>query len=211
MTVEIAEILKIAPVIPVLTISRLEHAIPMAKAIRDGGLSVLEVTLRTPVALDAIHLIKGEFFDLTVGAGTVSKISDVEKAVDIGASFLSCPGSTSAVIDASLESGVALLPGVSTVSEVINMLDRGIVHMKLFPAEASGGIAMLDSIYRPFPQAVFCPAGGINQENAMDYLSLANVSCVSGSWIASKHLVDDERWWEIEENAKEASSLKRFQ
>lgn len=211
MPIEIEDIFNSTPVIPVLTLERLEQAIPLAGAIRKGGLSVIEVTLRTSVALEAIQSIKEEFPDMIIGAGTITSDLDVQKAVNAGAMFLTSPGSTPAIIDASLEVGTPFLPGISTVSEVIALLNRGIMHMKFFPAAVSGGVSMLDSIYRPFPQVTFCPAGGINQEMAMDYFGLANVSCVSGSWITPPSLVEREKWCEIEAISRKAYFLRSFQ
>jgi len=208
MTVSIKEIMTTSPVIPVMVINRLELAVPLAHALVEGGLKVLEITLRTPVALDAIRRIKAEVPGSIVGAGTIINTKTLNQALDAGAEFIVSPGVTDSLLDAALSSGIPLLPGVITPSEVMRLLDKGITAMKFFPAEAAGGIPMLKSIGGPLPQVTFCPTGGVTPKNAPDYLALGNVACVGGSWMAPADLVDAGDWAEITRRAAEATSLK---
>jgi 2-dehydro-3-deoxyphosphogluconate aldolase/(4S)-4-hydroxy-2-oxoglutarate aldolase len=182
--------------------------VPLAKALVDGGLKVLEITLRTPVALDAIRKIKAEVPGAIVGAGTIINTDTLQQAIDAGAEFIVSPGVTDSVIDAAIASGVPILPGVITPSEVMKLLEKGITAMKFFPAEAAGGIPMLKSIGAPLPQVTFCPTGGVNPKNAPEYLALSNVACVGGSWMAPADLVDAGDWAEITRRAAEAAKLK---
>ena len=208
MTVSIKEVMTTSPVMPVMVINRLELAVPLARALVDGGLKVLEITLRTPVALDAIRLIKAEVPDAIVGAGTIINTQTLDQAVKAGAEFIVSPGVTESLLEAALSSGIPILPGVVTPSEVMRLLDKGISAMKFFPAEAAGGIPMLKSINGPLPQVTFCPTGGVTPKNAPDYLALSNVACVGGSWMAPANLVDSQDWPEITRRAIEAAGLK---
>ena len=196
-----------SPVIPVMVINKLEHAVPLATALVEGGLKVLEITLRTPVALDAIKKIKAEVPGAIVGAGTVINIETLEKTIEAGSEFIVSPGVTDSLIDAALKSGIPILPGIVTPSEVMNLLEKGITEMKFFPAEAAGGIPMVKSIGGPLPQVTFCPTGGVNPKNAGDYLALKNVACVGGSWMAPADLVDAENWDEIKRRTIEAVAI----
>ncbi|MDD1621420.1 MAG: bifunctional 4-hydroxy-2-oxoglutarate aldolase/2-dehydro-3-deoxy-phosphogluconate aldolase [Methylococcaceae bacterium] len=209
MTVSIKEVMTTSPVMPVMVINHLEHAVPLAKALVEGGLKVLEITLRTPVALDAIRLIKAEVPGAIVGAGTIINVQTLHHAIAAGAEFIVSPGVTDNLLDAALETSVPLLPGVITPSEVMRLLDKGITSMKFFPAEAAGGIPMLKSIAGPLPQVTFCPTGGVNPKNAPEYLALSNVACVGGSWMAPVDLVDAGNWAEITRRAAEAARLKK--
>lgn len=209
MTVSIKEIMNTSPVVPVMVINKLEHAVPLAHALVEGGLKVLEITLRTPIALDAIKRIKAEVPGAIVGAGTVINLDTLKKAIDVGSEFLVSPGVTESLIDAAIKSGVPILPGVISPSEVMRLMEKGITEMKFFPAEAAGGIPMLKSIGGPLPQVTFCPTGGISLKNAADYLALSNVACVGGSWMAPADLVDKEDWDEIKRRATEAAALKK--
>jgi 2-dehydro-3-deoxyphosphogluconate aldolase/(4S)-4-hydroxy-2-oxoglutarate aldolase len=209
MTVSINEVMTTSPVMPVMVINNLEQAVPLAKALVAGGLKVLEITLRTPVALDAIRRIKSEVPGAIVGAGTIINIETLNKAIEAGAEFIVSPGVTDSLIDAALASGVPILPGVATSSEVMRLLEKGITAMKFFPAEAAGGIPMLKSFGGPLPQVTFCPTGGVNPKNAPEYLALSNVACVGGSWMAPADLVDAGDWAEITRRAAEAASLKK--
>ncbi len=208
MAVTIKEVMTTSPVMPVMVINQLDQAVPLAKALVEGGLKVLEITLRTPVALDAIRRIKAEVPGAIVGAGTIINTATLQQAIDAGAEFIVSPGVTDELIDAALQSGVPILPGVVTPSEVMKLLAKGITAMKFFPAEAAGGIPMLKSLGGPLPQVTFCPTGGVNPKNAIDYLSLSNVACVGGSWMAPADLVDASNWDEIRRRAAEAASLK---
>jgi 2-dehydro-3-deoxyphosphogluconate aldolase/(4S)-4-hydroxy-2-oxoglutarate aldolase len=208
MPTSILEIMNTSPVIPVMVINKIEQAVPLANALVEGGLKVLEITLRTPTALDAIKQIKDQVPDAIVGTGTVINLETLKQAVDVGSEFLVSPGVTDSLIDAAIKSGVPILPGVVTPSEVMKLLEKGVTEMKFFPAEAAGGVAMLKSIGGPIPQATFCPTGGVNPKNAVDYLALKNVACVGGSWMAPTDLVDAGNWSEITSLASKAASLK---
>ncbi len=204
----IKTIMTTSPVIPVMVINQLDQAAPLAQALVDGGLKVLEITLRTPVALDAIRRIKAEAPDAIVGAGTIINPQTLEQALEAGAEFIVSPGITDSLLREALACGVPLLPGVITPSEVMRLLEHGITAMKFFPAEAAGGIPMLKSLGGPLPQVTFCPTGGVNPKNAPDYLALPNVACVGGSWMAPAELVDAGDWTEITRRALVASQLK---
>lgn len=210
MGLTIDQILKVAPVVPVIVIDDLEDAVPLAKALYNGGLKVLEITLRTPVALDAISAMKEALPpDAVIGAGTIVTPEDLDNAIKAGSTFLVSPGTTPALIEAAKNSSVPLLPGIATPSEAMNLLAHGFKHMKFFPAEAAGGVPMLKSIGGPLPQITFCPTGGINLDKAPEYLKLPNVACVGGSWMVPKDLVAGKRWDEIETRAREAANLAR--
>ncbi len=203
----IKDIMNTSPIIPVMVINKLEHAVPLATALVEGGLKVLEITLRTPVALEAIKKIKAEVPDAIVGAGTIINLETLEKTIDAGSEFIVSPGVTDSLIDAALKSGIPILPGIVTPSEVMNLLEKGITEMKFFPAEAAGEIPMVKSIGGPLPQVTFCPTGGVNPKNAGDYLALKNVACVGGSWMAPADLVDAENWDEIKRRTIEAVAI----
>lgn len=209
MTVNIQQVMNTSPVMPVMVINQIEQAVPLARALVDGGLKVLEITLRTPVALECIRRIKGEVPDAIVGAGTIINTQTLHQAIDAGSQFIVSPGITASLLDASMTCGVPVLPGVITPSEVMRLLEKGITAMKFFPAEAAGGIPMLKSIGGPLPQVTFCPTGGVNPSNAPEYLALSNVACVGGSWMAPADLVDAGNWGEITRRAAEASALKK--
>jgi len=207
MTISIKDIMNTSPVVPVMVIDNLEDAVPLAKALVDGGLRVLEITLRTAPALDAIKAIKGAVSGAIVGAGTIINTETLQQSIDAGAEFIVTPGSTPAIIDAAQAAGIPILPGVNTPSEAMALLEKGITEMKFFPAEAAGGIPMLKSIAGPLPQIQFCPTGGVSPKNAADYLALKNVACVGGSWMAPADLVKAGDWDEITRRALEASAL----
>jgi 2-dehydro-3-deoxyphosphogluconate aldolase/(4S)-4-hydroxy-2-oxoglutarate aldolase len=177
------------PVIPVLTIERVKDAIPLARALAAGGLPVLEVTLRTPVALEAVSAIAAEVPEVVVGVGTVIEVSDVARAVDAGARFLVSPGTPARLAEALAKAPVPALPGASTVSEAMELSGRGFPVLKFFPAEASGGVAWLKSVAGPLPAVQFCPTGGVDWRNAAAYLALPNVVAVGGSWMAPAEAV----------------------
>lgn len=197
------ELCKIAPVIPVLIIEDISSARDLGEALVAGGLPVLEVTLRTKCALQAItemSKIKGGI----VGAGTLITYSDVKNAVDAGATFGVSPGATDNLIDACEEAGLPLLAGASSASEAMALLEKGYSVQKFFPAEAAGGAAFLKSLSSPLPQITFCPTGGISQKNALNYLASSNVECVGGSWVAPKEAIANRDWQQIEDLAKDA-------
>ncbi|QUS35364.1 bifunctional 4-hydroxy-2-oxoglutarate aldolase/2-dehydro-3-deoxy-phosphogluconate aldolase [Falsirhodobacter algicola] len=202
-----AEICRLAPVIPVLVIDDVAHAASLAKALITGGLPALEVTLRTPAALDAIRAmseIEGGF----VGAGTLLTPADVKAAKAAGATFGVSPGATDRVLAACEDEGLPLLPGAATATEVMLLLERGYTVQKFFPAESAGGAPAIKSLSGPIPQVSFCPTGGVSLKNAKDYLSSSNVLCVGGSWVAPKDKMIAGDWAGIEELAREAAALR---
>ncbi|HEY0441289.1 MAG TPA: bifunctional 4-hydroxy-2-oxoglutarate aldolase/2-dehydro-3-deoxy-phosphogluconate aldolase [Xanthobacteraceae bacterium] len=198
-----------APVIPVLTIERVEHALPLARALVAGGLPVLEVTLRTPAALDAIAAIAREVPDAVVGAGTITTPGDIAAAENAGAAFLVSPGTPAELAEALARARVPALPGCATVSEAMALAARGFTMLKFFPAEASGGIAWLKAVGAPLPGLSFCPTGGIDGRNAAAYLALANVAAVGGSWVAPKDAVAAGDYARVTALARAAAELRR--
>jgi 2-dehydro-3-deoxyphosphogluconate aldolase/(4S)-4-hydroxy-2-oxoglutarate aldolase len=203
-----AAICRLAPVIPVLVIDDLAHAAPLARALVAGGLPALEVTLRTPAALDAIRAM-AEVPGGVVGAGTLLTPADVKAAKAAGATFGVSPGATDRLIAACEDEGLPLLPGAATASEIMALLEKGYSVQKFFPAEQAGGAAYLKSIGSPIPQVSFCPTGGISLKLAPDYLSLKTILCVGGSWVAPKDAMARGDWDEITRLAREASLLVR--
>ncbi|WP_339672158.1 bifunctional 4-hydroxy-2-oxoglutarate aldolase/2-dehydro-3-deoxy-phosphogluconate aldolase [Dasania marina] len=204
---KLEEIMTASPVIPVIVIDDIDDAVPIANALVMGGLRVLEITLRTECALEAISLIKRMVPGAIVGAGTIITPEDLLNAVEVGSDFLVSPGSTTELIDAALAQNVPLLPGVSTPSEAMVLLARGMTHLKFFPAQAAGGIPMLKSIAGPLPQIKFCPTGGISEKNASDFLALPNVLCVGGTWMLDKTIIAAKDWSSIECKARAAVKL----
>ncbi len=210
MALSIDQILRVAPVVPVMVVERIEDAVPLARALYNGGLKVLEITLRTPCALDAITaMVEALPADAVIGAGTIITPKDLEAAIKAGSTFLVSPGTTPALIEAAKASLIPLLAGVATPTEAMNLYVQGFTHQKFFPAEAAGGVPMLKSIGGPLPQITFCPTGGIDLARAPSYLALPNVACVGGTWMAPKELMKAGRWDEIERLAREAASLPR--
>ena len=200
------EICALAPIVPVLVVDDVAHARPLAEALVAGGLPALEVTLRTPAALDAIRAMANVPGGV-VGAGTLVTPEDVRAAKEAGAQFGVSPGATDALIAACEAEGLPLLPGAATASEAMALLEKGYDMLKFFPAEASGGAPALKAIGAPLPQITFCPTGGVSPSNALDYLSLSNVVCAGGSWVAPKQMVQNGDWSGIETLAREAASL----
>ena len=194
------------PVIPVVVVDDLVAAVPIARALVAGGLPVIELTLRTRVALDAIRAIADEVPGILIGAGTVLTPGQAKEALDAGAQFLVSPGATPTLLAGMAETGLPFLPGTSTVSVVLAVLEAGWTEMKFFPAEASGGTAYLSSIASPVPAARFCPTGGITPTSAPDYLALPNVGCVGGSWLTPRDAVAAGDWGRIERLAAAAAS-----
>ena len=195
------------PVIPVLKIDRIADAVPLARALVKGGLPAIEITLRTPDALDAIRLVVDEVPDAIVGVGTVLSGDDFANAIDAGARFIVSPGTTHELLDVANQSEVPFLPGATTPSEIMAMRDEGYEILKFFPAEQSGGIAFLKAIASPLSGIRFCPTGGISMKNAADYLALPNVICVGGSWVAPDAELAAGNWTHIEQLAREAAGL----
>ena len=207
-SLEAARICRLAPVVPVLVIDDLAHAAPLAQALVAGGLPALEVTLRTPQALEAIRAMS-QVPGGVVGAGTLLTPADVKAAKAAGASFGVSPGATDRLIAACEDEGLPLLPGAATASEIMALLEKGYTVQKFFPAEQAGGAAYLKSIGAPIPQVKFCPTGGISLKIAPDYLTLKNILCVGGSWVAPKAAMSKGDWAAITALAREAASLAR--
>ena len=194
------------PVIPVVEIDDPTLAKPLGEALLRGGVTVVEITLRTPAALKAIEVL-ATLEDLIVGAGTLLKFSDMADAKEAGANFGVSPGASAELIEASHVENFPFLPGATTPSEVMSLLNHGFEVQKFFPAEMAGGIAMLKGLAGPFKTVRFCPTGGITGSNSADYLALTNVVCVGGSWVASRELIAKNAWSKIEENARFSRSL----
>jgi 2-dehydro-3-deoxyphosphogluconate aldolase/(4S)-4-hydroxy-2-oxoglutarate aldolase len=200
--------LDIAPVIPVVVIQDPAVAVPLARALLDGGLGVVELTLRTAAALEAARAIAAEVPELSLGIGTIVSASQARQAVEAGARFLVSPGATDRLLDGLLETGVPFLAGSATPSDVVRLLERGVTEAKLFPAEVVGGLAMLKAMAGPFPQVRFCPTGGITPATAPDYLALPTVGCVGGTWIAPLALQAAGDFAGITALAREAAGLR---
>lgn len=203
------EVMRDAPVIPVIVLSDVEHAVPLARALVAGGIRMLEVTLRTAAAIACIEAIAKEVPDAVVGAGTVRNAADAQAAALAGARFAVSPGYTHGVGKACQELGLALLPGVATGSEIMMAQEDGFNHLKFFPAMQSGGAPMLKAWQGPFPDVKFCPTGGIHAGNAAEFLALSNVACVGGSWLTPADAVAAGDWDRITKLAAEAAKLSR--
>ncbi|MCC0014535.1 MAG: 2-dehydro-3-deoxy-phosphogluconate aldolase [Hoeflea sp.] len=206
-TQALISILKLQPVVPVLVIKDLAHAVPLARALVAGGLKAIEITMRTPVALEAIRAVADEVEGAVPGAGTVLNAKQYHQAVEAGSQFIVSPGTTLELLDVARKSPVPLLPGAATPSEVMALREEGYEVLKFFPAEQAGGAAYLKSLSSPLAGMLFCPTGGITPDNARDYLSLPNVVCVGGSWVAPNALVEAGDWDGITRLAMEASRL----
>jgi 2-dehydro-3-deoxyphosphogluconate aldolase/(4S)-4-hydroxy-2-oxoglutarate aldolase len=204
---EPTSLLDIAPVIPVVVVQDAANAVPIAKALVDGGLPIIELTLRTPVALAAIERIAAEVPEIIVGAGTVVDAGQAKRALAAGAQFLVSPGSTTDLRAGMRDTGLPHLPGVATVSEVMTLLEDGYTDMKFFPAEAAGGVPYLRAIHSPVPVARFCPTGGITPTNLAEYLATPNVGCVGGSGLTPADAVDRHDWSQISSLATVARGL----
>lgn len=205
----IRQILALAPVIPVLTIEKLEHAVPLARALCAGGLRVLEVTLRTPAGLPAIEAMRRAVPEAVVGVGTLARPQDFTMSANAGAQFGVSPGLTAALAEAATSVKFPLLPGIMTPGELLAGLGWGFDTFKLFPAQQAGGINMLKALGAPFPEVIFCPTGGISRATAPDFLALKNVACVGGSWVTPAESVSSGDWAGIEALARDAAALKR--
>lgn len=196
------------PVIPVLKIERAEIAVPLARALARGGLPAVEITLRTAEAIEAIRRVAAEVPEAVVGAGTILSPRQFDEAAAAGARFIVSPGGTKALFEAARDSEVPLLPGAVTSSEIMAARDEGYSLLKFFPAEQAGGAALLKALASPLAGIRFCPTGGIGAKNAREYLSLSNVICVGGSWVAPDNLVSAAKWDAIEDLAREAARLR---
>ena len=195
------------PVVPVIVIKDLADAVPMAKALLAGGIKVLEVTLRTPVALEAIRLLAQEVPDAIVGAGTVTNAAQLQQVIEAGAKFAISPGLTRELLQAGKDSAIPLIPGIASISELMEGTGLGYTHFKFFPAEAAGGVKTLKSIHGPFADVRFCPTGGINPDNLQRYMALANVMCVGGTWMFDSEWVKNGDWARIQQCSSEALQL----
>jgi 2-dehydro-3-deoxyphosphogluconate aldolase/(4S)-4-hydroxy-2-oxoglutarate aldolase len=204
----ISEVLGAGPVIPVIAIPEARHAVPLAQALVAGGVRILEVTLRTAAALEAVRRIAAEVPDAIVGVGTITRPQEFAEAKTAGARFGVTPGLTADLARAAHDSELPLLPGVMTPSEVIMALSFGYTQLKLFPARQAGGIGMLRALAGPFPQTRFCPTGGLNVETAPLFLAEPNVACVGGSWLTPKAMIERGDWAAITALAREASALR---
>jgi 2-dehydro-3-deoxyphosphogluconate aldolase/(4S)-4-hydroxy-2-oxoglutarate aldolase len=192
---------------PVVVVEDVTHAVPLARALVAGGLPAIELTLRTPAALDAIAAIAAEVPEILVGAGTIVSPGQAKQAADAGARFLVSPGATPSLLSGMADTGLPFLPGTSTVSEVLAVLEAGFTEMKFFPAEASGGAPWLRAVAAPVPDARFCPTGGITAATSPSYLALPNVGCVGGSWLTPADAVRRGDWAAVESLAREAAAL----
>ncbi|MCH2496322.1 MAG: bifunctional 4-hydroxy-2-oxoglutarate aldolase/2-dehydro-3-deoxy-phosphogluconate aldolase [Erythrobacter sp.] len=200
----IADIMQTAPVIPVIVVDDLEHAKPLARALVAGGLPILEVTLRTPAALDAIRAMS-EVEGAIVGAGTVTNERDLASAVDAGSRFIVSPGLTKPLGKAAIRDDIPFLPGIANAGDIMRGLDLGLTHFKFFPAMAAGGLPALKALAAPFGQCRFCPTGGVSLDNAAEWLAFDPVLCVGGSWVAPRGAVDEAK---VEQLAREACALR---
>ncbi|WP_343817520.1 bifunctional 4-hydroxy-2-oxoglutarate aldolase/2-dehydro-3-deoxy-phosphogluconate aldolase [Colwellia asteriadis] len=198
------DLFAMGPIVPVLVINKVEDALPIAEALLAADVKVLEVTLRTPAALDVISIIAKELPEAIIGSGTVTNRQQLQQSYDAGAKFAISPGLTKDLLQAGNESNIALIPGISSISELMDGADYGYDHLKFFPAEASGGVKAIQSIGGPFPDIRFCPTGGINLNNVRDYLALPNVVCCGGSWLVSNEIVNNKNWSEITKLANQA-------
>ena len=205
---QIDEILRAASVIPVLEVADIAAAAPLAKALAAGGLRVVELTLRTACALEALGVMRETAPELIVGMGTVRTEEDMVRSLEGGAAFLVSPGADAGLLAALARSGAPALPGVATASEAMTVAAAGLRAMKFFPAEPAGGLSYLKSLAGPLPDLVFCPTGGVSAERAPDYLALPNVACVGGSWIATRAMIQNCDWDSVTENARRAEAMK---
>lgn len=199
-----ADIFNQGPVVPVLVIENVDDALPIAEALLKGGINVLEVTLRTACAMQVIEKIAREMPEAFIGAGTVTNRQQLKAVTDAGAKFAISPGLTADLLSAGKEGSIPLIPGISNISDLMKANDAGYDHLKFFPAEAAGGVRALKSIGGPFPNTMFCPTGGIGPDNYLEYLRLANVKCVGGSWVAPADAIEDKKWHILTELAAKA-------
>lgn len=203
------QVMQDAPVIPVIVLNDVAHAVPMARALLAGGIRMLEVTLRTPQALACIEVIARELPEAVVGAGTVRSAGDAQAAAKAGARFAVSPGYTRAVGQACRDAGLALLPGVATASEIMRACEDGFTELKFFPAVQAGGVAMLKAWAGPFFDVKFCPTGGLTLQNAPDFLALGNVVCVGGSWLVPANVPESGDWGRVTRLAMETQVLRK--
>ena len=201
------DILQLGPVMPVIVIDNASDAVPLADALLGGGITAIEITLRTDAALESMRIISEARPDMVVGAGTILNAKNAEDAKAAGAKFAVSPGATDMVLSACRDVALPLLPGAATVSEMMALNEQGYDVLKFFPASAAGGLPLLKSLISPLPHLTFCPTGGISQETAPDWLALANITCVGGSWIAPQTLISEGQFDEIQKRAAAAQAL----
>lgn len=201
------EVMEISPIVPVIELDNVENALALAEALLEGGISIMEITLRTKAGLKAIEAISKSIPQMNVGAGTVLNASDFQQAVDHGAQFVFSPGISEALMQTSKELNIALIPGVATASEVMLAKNNGFEHCKLFPAILAGGVEALKAFSGPFASMRFCPTGGVNLKNVNDFLALPNVLCVGGSWIVPKQALENKNFLDITNLCKETMDI----
>ncbi|MGL2594792.1 bifunctional 4-hydroxy-2-oxoglutarate aldolase/2-dehydro-3-deoxy-phosphogluconate aldolase [Helicobacter pylori] len=205
---KIIEILQISPIVPVVVVENIKDAVPLAQSLIEGGIPIIEVTLRSSCALEAIELIAKNVPKMRVGAGTILNLTQLEQAQNRGAEFLISPGLTIKLLEHAKKKDMPLIPGVSSSSEVMQALELGYNALKFFPAEYCGGVKLLNAFNGPFKGVKFCPTGGISADNMRSYLNLENVVCVGGSWLTPKDLVQNKEWDKITEICKRALALR---
>ncbi len=205
---KIIEVLQISPIVPVVVIEDLKDAVPLAQSLIEGGIPIIEVTLRSSCALEAIELIAKNVPKMRVGAGTILNLTQLEQAQNRGAEFLISPGLTIKLLEHAKKKDIPLIPGVSSSSEVMQALELGYSALKFFPAEYCGGVKLLNAFNGPFKGVKFCPTGGISADNMRSYLNLENVLCVGGSWLTPKNLIQNKEWDKITEICKRALVLR---
>ncbi|MAL86314.1 MAG: keto-deoxy-phosphogluconate aldolase [Opitutae bacterium] len=204
---KILDAIKVKPIVPVLTIYNLNHAVPLADAFAEADINTLEITFRSAHAAAAIEKIKTERPEMIIGAGTVISSQNCQTAIDCGSDFVVTPGITNELITALSNMPIPAIPGITSVGEAMETLEKGFTHQKLFPASIAGGTSFLKSIYAPLPQINLMPSGGISQKNASDYLCLNNVFCVCGTWMVNKEMVAKESWGQLANYIKQHTSL----
>ncbi len=205
---KIIEILQISPIVPVVVIENIKDAVPLAQSLIEGGIQIIEVTLRSSCALEAIELIAKNVPKMRVGAGTILNPTQLEQAQNRGAEFLISPGLTIKLLEYAKKKDMPLIPGVSSSSEVMQALELGYSALKFFPAEYCGGVKLLNAFNGPFKEVKFCPTGGISADNMRSYLNLENVLCVGGSWLTPKNLIQNKEWDKITEICKRSLALR---
>ncbi|WQU12720.1 bifunctional 4-hydroxy-2-oxoglutarate aldolase/2-dehydro-3-deoxy-phosphogluconate aldolase [Helicobacter pylori] len=205
---KIIEVLQISPIVPVVVIENIKDAVPLAQSLIEGGIPIIEVTLRSSCALEAIELIAKNVPKMHVGAGTILNLTQLEQAQNRGAEFLISPGLTIKLLEHAKKKDMPLIPGVSSSSEVMQALEWGYNALKFFPAEYCGGVKLLNAFNGPFKGVKFCPTGGISADNMRSYLNLENVLCVGGSWLTPKDLIQNKEWDKITEICKQALALR---
>ncbi len=205
---KIIEVLQISPIVPVVVIENIKDAVPLAQSLIEGGIPIIEVTLRSSCALEAIELIAKNVPKMRVGAGTILNLTQLEQAQNRGAEFLISPGLTIKLLEHAKKKNMPLIPGVSSSSEVMQALELGYSALKFFPAEYCGGVKLLNAFNGPFKGVKFCPTGGISADNMRSYLNLENVLCVGGSWLTPKDLIQNKEWDKITEICKRALALR---